>query len=483
MKYLLHLFLFLLAVVGVSSCLKDDIYSTAPTDLLTFAKDTIRFDTIIAGQSTHTYSFLVRNKNVHALRLSKVYLEKGKESSFFVNVDGSSINQEEANGLEIGAKDSIRVFLFVNAPETDVDAPQTINDRLVFVTEGGAVQKITLEAKAQNVQRIKAKRILIEEKFTANRPYHIYDSLVVGRGAKLILEAGAKLYFHASAQLIVHGILIAKGKLDKPIVFRGDRLGYMFAGQPYDRISGQWGGVIFTKNSYGNWLQHCDIHSGEFGIRCDSSDVSVLKLKIENSIIHNVVSDALSITMSNVFVGNTQITNAGGHCVKILGGEQQFVHTTIANFYPFSSKRKTALFLSNYSGGNVYPLTAAIFQNSIITGYSKEEIMRVQADSTKNVPFNYLFQHCLLNTQSREKNNRVIDAIWDDAPADSIRENNFSPAFNFKRLFFSFGLSPASPAVNKADVIITTTYYPKDRREIERLNDGKADIGCYELNR
>ena len=54
----------------------------------------------------------------------------------------------------------------------------------------------------------------------------------------------------------------------------------MFSQQAYDNIPGQWGGVVFTQESFNNELDFVDIHSGNFGIRCDSSAVSQLKLKL-----------------------------------------------------------------------------------------------------------------------------------------------------------------------------------------------------------
>lgn len=482
MKYLLHLFVMVLAAVGMSSCLKDDVFSLSATDQLTFTKDTIRFDTIIAGQATHTYSFVIHNKNALGLRLSQVFLEKGAASPFFVNIDGESVNQGMVAGVEIGAHDSIRGFLFVNAPESQIHQIEEVKDRLFFVTEGGSRQHIVLEAKAQNVERLRAKVIVADETFTAHRPYQIFDSLVVGKGSTLTIEEGATLYFHAGARLVVHGQLIARGTLEKPIVFRGDRLGYMFAGQPYDRISGQWGGIVLTAGSYGNVFDYCDIHSGDFGLRCEDSIATQQKLLLENSVIHNVVGVGLDCTMAKIFVGNTQVTNAGAGCVRLTGGDYQFVHTTIANFYPFSGERGAALYYTNYEGEEARPLTAATFLNTLVTGYQKDEIRGVKMDDD-DVPFQYLFQNCLLNTLPIENDDKIIDCLWDTSPAEVVHEKNFSPTFSLKELLFTFGLSEQSPAVDAAATTITQTYYPLDKKGISRLADGKADIGCYELNR
>ena len=89
---------------------------------------------------------------------------------------------------------------------------------------------------------------------------------------------------------------------------RGDRLGNMFSQQAYDKIPGQWGGVVFTQESFNNELDFVDIHSGNFGIRCDSSAVSQLKLKLTNSIVHNTKGDGIFAKVCNLKINNCQLT-------------------------------------------------------------------------------------------------------------------------------------------------------------------------------
>lgn len=478
MKFLLRLWILVLTV-GLVSCLKEDEYATDTSARLAFAEEKIDLDTIIAGQATSTYSFMVYNKNTKAIRIAQVYLELGANSPFFVNVDGSSVHATSVSGLEIGAEDSLRVFLFANATDSDQDAPQLITDRLVFVTEGGVQQAVTLEAEAQSVYTLQGKVITSDETFLTTRPYQIYDSLVVAEGATLTLNAGTRLYFHPSARLIIRGKLLAQGSVDSPVLFRGDRLGNMFAGQPYDRIPAQWGGIVIAGNSYGNQLNFCDIHSGEFGLRVDSGAITQEKLRLENSVVHNVSGDALSLTMSKVFVGNSQITNAGGKCVTILGGDNEFVQTTIANFYPFSANRGVALKYSNISGTTTYPLITATFRNTLITGYTKDEIL-AEASSDNTVAFNYLYQNCLLDTEEITDSDYIISCLWDNGDATTARENNFSPAFDLEKLLFYFTLAEGSQAVDGGDATIGLLY-PTDRMGRSRTTDGKPDIGCYEL--
>ena len=470
----------LLLMSVLTACMAEDDYTVEPSEILSFSTDTIAFDTIISGQPTNTYTFQVYNKNKKAIRIPRVYLEGGASSYFKVNVDGTYLEGGSASDFEIAAKDSLRVFLFVNAEETNHDFPVFVQDKLVFLLESGVQQSMPLEAYSQDVISFRSKRIETDTILDGNRPFQIFDSLVVEQGATLTVNAGVRLYFHPQANLVVHGQLIVNGTQGSPVIMRGDRLGNMFSEQPYDRIPGQWGGVIFKNSSYGNHLNFCDIHSGSFGIVCDSSGVNVEKLKVENSVIHNTSGDGLNIKMSKVFFGNSQLTNSGGNCVTLRGGHSTFVHCTIGNFYVFTGGRGVALDFSNEENGMRMPLYQAEFINSIITGYSSDEIMGKQSERYTEDAFNYRFINCLLNTPPYEDEN-LVNCLWEEDVKETAREKNFIPEFDLDKLIFSFSLSPASQAVNRGDADYTQIYYPNDRNGISRLSDEGPDMGCYEV--
>lgn len=104
----------------LTACMADEEYSLSPADKLTFPTDTIAFDTIISGQPTSTYSFQIYNHNEKALRLPKIYLERGIESDFVVNIDGTYLENGSASDFEISGRDSLRGFVFVNTPQKTV---------------------------------------------------------------------------------------------------------------------------------------------------------------------------------------------------------------------------------------------------------------------------------------------------------------------------------------------------------------------------
>lgn len=470
-----------LLLCTITSCLDDEDYSVSPSDRLTFSVDTVKLDTVISGQPTNTYTFQVYNRGKKSLRIPHVFLESGAASSYHVNVDGTYLEGGKGQDFEVSDGDSLRVFFFLNAPDRDSDLPVDENDKLVFVTEAGVTQQVVLTAAGQSVIPLKGKVITGDTLLNSRRPYQILDSLVVAEKATLHLAAGVNLLFHANTNLIVEGRVVAEGTAESPVVMRGDRLGNMFSNQPYDRIPGQWGGVELRSSSYGNRFNFCDIHSGTFGLRCDSSDVDQEKLRLENSLVHNMSGDVLSVRMAKVFVGNSQLTNASGNCVTLMGGHSDFVHCTIANFYSFTGGRGVALEFSNYDGDIRLPLYKAAFYNSIVTGYSDDEIMGGRSERYEEDEFNYLFSNCLLNTPEVDDEN-FQNCIWDNDDNEVSREKNFYPEFDFKQLIFKFGLAKTSKAVNAADPQITNDYYPFDRLGRDRSLDEGPDIGCYEAD-
>ncbi len=475
-----RLWLCTLLLTLTAGCWQDEEFSTAPTDLLRFSTDSVNFDTVISGQPTNTRTFMVYNPNARSLRISRAFLGRGTESVFRVNNDGTFLENGEASNFELYAEDSLRVFLEMTAPVSDSDEPVAVEDELTFVLESGQTQSVTLTAYGQDVVVLKGWTVTADTTLTARRPYQVYDSLVVAPDVTLNLPAGARLYFHPDARLIVHGTLRAEGALGNEVMMRGDRMGNMFSNQPYDLIPGQWGGIVLTSGSYGNIFNYCDIHSGSFGLRCDSADVSREKVRIENSVLHNVSGDVLTARACSLFVGNSQLTNAGGNCVTLYGGSSRFVHCTIANFYAFTGGRGVALSYTNADGSIPYPLHQAEFLNCLITGYGEDEIMGAQSADHADLPFNYLFRNCLLDTPEFV-DEQVQNCLWDNDEAAVWREGNFSPAFDLDRLLFRFSLDSLSSAVGNADPTVTQTYYPYDRLGRSRLDDGRSDIGCYEL--
>ncbi len=481
MHKLLSTILMALFVCGcLFSCMDEEKFDTPAGAALDFSIDTLKFDTVLANVSTPTKYFMAYNHNKKGIRITDVGFGSDGSKGFRVNVDGLYINDGLLQPIERRKGDSLRVFVELTPEAFDKDEPQEIYAHLIFTLSNGIQQKIVLTAFSQNVNVMRNVRITCDSILTAKRPYLVYDSLTVAQGATLTLQAGTKLYFHSDAGLRVDGSLKAEGTLEHPIIFRGDRTDLMFENQPYDRVPNQWQGIRFTASSYANKMNYCDVHSGNYGIICDSSDINREKLKLENSVIHNVGNNCLTLFSTKAFIGNTQITNAANYCIAIYGGNTDFVHCTIANCYPFEATRSGALYYSNEFNDLPYPIEKVFFRNSVITGYSEDEIYGNKSEKYPDAAFNYGFYNSLLDTPEIKDDEQIVNCKWDNPKNKVCREGNF-PKFNHAALIYSFRLVKESVAINLGDETITSIYYPNDRLGYPRLFDGQSDAGCYEF--
>ena len=489
MKYALYLLSAVFSVLSVTSCISDEDFPTPAGATFRLSADTIDFDTVITHTASATRSLTIYNDNSDGLSITSVTIEGEDATQFLANVDGASFNGREAsvndqssmvNGqstIDCRGKDSLIAFLQFNAKDIDQDDAALCEASLVLTLANGKRQSIVLQGYSLDAIELRGKVYKSDATLAAARPYVVYDSLVVAEGVTLTLAAGTTLLMRPEAYIEVRGTLIADGTLQQPVTIRGHRLDDMFKHQPYDRIDNQWQGITFTTSSYGNRLSYCDIHSSNYGVVCDSSDVSQLKLTIENSILHNAKQDCLTLTSTQAFIGNTQISNAEGNCVTIQGGDQQFIHCTIASFNPFTAMRGNALVFSNTIDNHPCPLQRLDIINSIVTGYASDEIFGERSED-EGVPFNFTFRNSLLCTpEISDEPQSSINNVWEE-PKDSItRARNFVP-FDLQAIYFDFSLRDDSKARGLGDPGITNLYYPLDR--LGRKRTPTADAGCYQ---
>ena len=183
----------------VTSCF-DDEFTTSPSHLLSFSTDSVKFDTVFTEQGAVTKTFKVYNNHDKSLIITSVILDDAENSGFFINVDGSK--GPDIYNVEVPAKDSIYVFVEVTPKATNSNMPYLIKDSIVFVTNG-VRQDVKLEAYGQDAVRKKGEIIVSDTEYTSEKPYIIYDSLVVESGATLTLSPGAKLFMHDKAKIVV----------------------------------------------------------------------------------------------------------------------------------------------------------------------------------------------------------------------------------------------------------------------------------------
>ena len=464
------------------SCDDYDKWTTSPSARLTMSEDTVAFDTVITSQGSATKTLVVSNTGDRGLRISRIALGQGSLSPFHVNVDGQYLYNGVGEDFEVRRQDSIYVRIEVNLPVQDSDDISDFEDELLFTLESGTQQRVVLTAQGMDVIILRGETITEDRTLDARRPYVIYDSLVVAPGATLTLPEGCTLMFHDQTSLLVHGTLLANGTLARPVTLRGDRTDRMFPYLPYDNTPNRWGGLHFFADSRDNELTQCDIHSGNYGIVCDSTAVtedSPLLLLMQDCVVHNVGGPGLQFTHCRTQVVGTQVSNTLGHCVQISGGAHTFIHCTLAQFYPLSANRGDALNLGDMEGSdNFRPLLWAYFLNCVVTGYADDVVMGNFSENT--LPdVDFLFQNCLLRTVNSDADARFQSVTYDNPDSLEVSGRDHFVLFDTENFLYDFAPDSLSAIRGLAEPEYSRLF-PIDRRGVSRLADGKPDAGAYE---
>ena len=471
-KNTLRILILITSILFFASCSEDDTISVSQSDRVTFSADTISFDTVFTAIGSSTKTFTVHNDGSHAITLQSIRLSSGGSSGFRINVDGQY--GTSFADIDIYRNDSIMVFVEVTAKQQESDTPVLITDSIIFTLENGVREQVILQASGQDVTVLRNMHISSDTTLSNRRPYLIYDSLVVDKGVTLTIQEGTTLCFHSKAQMLVHGQLVCNGTEQKPIVFRGDRTDRMFSYLPYDRLDDQWGGIHLFSEGGTSVFSYCDIHSGNYGIKADISGVYFSKVIIDNSVIHNVAGDGLSLTYCSSEIANTQISNTRGHCVNIVGGRATFTACTIAQFCPWVGDRGHALNFCNILNDTIYPLDTLVFQSCVITGYANDEVYGQKLE-TDTVSFGYAFFNSLVNTDSAAVDMTRFSSCVFDTDTATYHEKNFR-TIDTDNYIYDFRLDSISPARASGKYF---RQYPADRNGNIRPSES-PDAGCYQ---
>ncbi len=457
----------IISLLSYSSCTEDSI-STNPSYQLTLSTDTVAFDTLFTTFNSTTKKIKVYNNNKSKIKISSIYLENGTTSPFSINVNGRSSNEQMFTDIELDAKDSLYVFVNVNIDYNDQSNPMLFTDNITFLTNGNE-QKIALNAVGQDAIILKSTTIQSDTTFSNTRPYLIFGTLKIDSGKTLTIEKGCQLYFHDQAGINIYGNINIKGTVNEPVTLRGDRLDYIFEGVPYDSLSGSWNGIKVYSSSTSNSISNTTIKNAINGIYSSGKDSNKPEISITNSIIHNCSGYGIKCQSSKVTVINTQVSNCGNNCVLLLGGESEFTHCTIANYYPKVYRKEEALTIKNYEDNSPYPIDKARFNNTIIFGSYKSELY-LDSTITLSSSYNVKLYNCLI-VGDEQQANYFEKTVWKPYTQTVFTNTTTYP--------YNFNLVSASPAVNSADFSIANNY-PLDITGNSRIADGKPDIGAYE---
>jgi hypothetical protein len=457
----------IVVLAGFFSCERLDIIKD-PDAKLHFSSDTVYFDTIFTTLGSTTKQLRIYNKYDQPLKISSIELAGGKGSVFRLNIDG--IAENSVKDIEIPPEDSIYIFVGVTLDPNNADSLLLIQDSIVFVTNGN-VQDVNLVAWGQDVHLINGE-IIGSETWTSDKPYLVFNSMLVDTNEVLTIEEGVIVHFHRDSRLFVAGTIIVNGTEDFPVTFQGDRLE-----QLYKDIPGQWDGLWLLPGSHDNRINCAVIKNGIIGIEADTlTGLIAPTLEISNSIIINMSAVGILGLGTTIKASNCVIGNCGQFAVALMiGGSYEFYHCTIANYWGnWPTTRSTpAVLLKNYYediNGNyqIRTIEKAFFGNSIIYGSRESEF---ELDSFPNTIMNYEFDHCItridpegfnLNDQTRFKmifNN-------EDPKFDSTEVNNYQ-------------IDTLSAAKDRG-LVDFALLYNLDILGISRLDDDGPDIGAYE---
>lgn len=492
-------------LIGFGSCRKDFDYSSSDGNL-TFSSDTVYLDTIFSNIGSSTYSLTVYNKTNQDLSIPFIGLKRGSESAYRLNVEGQPGKQ--FNDIPINAQDSL--YIFIEATITDVDITDNeflYTDTILFDTSNNeqSVALVTLvkdaillfpgnESKPRNnitystldengnTLDFKGFELRNEElRFTNEKPYVIYGYAVVNNDKELLIDAGARVYFHADSGLLIledgtvqiNGALSENQKfLEGEVIFEGNRLEPAFSDIP-----GQWGTIIIQQGLKENSLEHFTIKNASIGLWIDGNSntntkTTVIKnAKIHNSNLHNLWSKTGRINAQNIIFGG-----AGNSSVYLQnGGNLDFTHCTIANYWNKGFRVKPSLEINNISlnTDQESSTTDISFKNSIIYGSGTTELSILKVGEKV---FNFNFENCAIK--------------FDPSVLPNSDNYNFDNDINYRNIvlnvqpdFFlpfenDFRIGPDSDFINLGNLEIANQV-PYDI--INTLRTTSPDLGAYQF--
>lgn len=436
---------------------------------LRFSTDSILFDTLFTSKQSITKRFRVYNDNDKAVNISSIALANGSSSPYKVVVNGRA--DAEFNDVKLLGQDSLLVLVEVTIDPMDQNLPFLVTDQLIFNTNDN-IQDVDLVAWGQDAVFLNGEILACNTTWTNDRPYVIFNSVLIDSLCNLTVEAGTQIYSHKGSFIFIEGSIDVQGSPEEKVLFSNDRFDEGFEDAP-----GQWGGLIFLPGSNNNTIDHAAIRNAEFGIYLgtpdddDTYDLVLSNSRIENiggneTFVGNIINVApgygvLAIS-SDLYAYNTLINNCEVNTVgNYAGGNYKYDHCTFGNFsFDFFRQDPSVVFADNIALGNNSFLIEDLsveMNNSIIWGSLGDELLTSNSGESQ---FNISISHSLLRTR---------DSQW--AGNDNII--NEDPRFINARSY-NYELDTLSPAKDVGALIGITT-------DLEgNLRDSRPDIGAFE---
>ena len=461
-----HFLIFVIPILMLFACNRD-AFIEDDTAKIQFSTDTVIFDTIFTSVGSTTKKLIVKNPYKQSIKISNINLAKGKSSKYRLNIDG--MPTFSAENIELAPEDSMYIFVEVTIDPGNDEMLE--HDSIIFITNGN-IQDVDLVSFGQDVHLFDGE-ILQTQTWQTDKPYLIYNSILVDSLHTLTIPAGVNVHFHKNSYLFVKGTLIVNGSFDEPVTFGGDRLENL-----YDNWPGQWGGIWLLNGSLHNTINYAEIKNAKVGVRIDTLiDPTIPTLFISNSkIMHHSIAGIYALG-TYVTATNCVIANCGMYCVAlILGGNYGFYHCTINNNWAWNTRSSPSLVFNNYLTIDNQPVYwgpfSGYFANSIIYGSADNEFFASSVDVEGGMAFT--FDRCLMKLDF-ESNDTSL-AMFNNC---FVNENpNFISTEDFD--YHLDTISPAKDRANTEIINLNLELLQFDIDQNNRLSDENPDIGAYE---
>lgn len=445
----ISLLLSVIVIVGLQSCIEDG-FTSSSADQPDFSVDTLQMGVIFTEEVSTTHRFTVYNRADKGLSISKISLSGENASLFRLNVDGFS--GRDFSNVEIRANDSIFVFVETTLPANERLVPVEVTASLDFLTNG-VTRSVTIAAQGRDVNRLRAVTVSDNMRLTADKPYQIFDSIVVAQGATLTVDPGAELFFHDGASMIVRGTLKARGDVDREITFSGDRTGNVVTDISFDIMSRQWQGVFFTSTSRDNELSYSCVRNTWQGVTVNGSDASDgdVTLLMVNSRLRNAGYRTFESYHADIRAYGCEFAEAADGAVLLHGGKAVLNQCTLSNYYLFAAISGPLLTLSHVDAKSDdesgRPYLQAEITNSILYGLGTD---LSHGDLTGT---SVTLRRCLLKSEGSDDDN-FINCIWGEDPLFRTVRDDY---------YFDYRVMADSPAIDAADPSLVAPESAIDR--------------------
>ncbi|WP_068595232.1 hypothetical protein ACF3NR_02840 [Vaginella massiliensis] len=377
MRFKTPLYLTLLfSAMTFQSCREDFDYETITTGL-SFNRDTVNVDTVFNHRKSETYVLKVYNADKDNKLIPKIYLNRGSDSYYELNVDGRAGKSFE--NIAIRGKDSLFVFVEIHAK--DANTNPLYEDDLIFETATDS-KRVKLLSWVEKADFLKD-QTLATANWDQNTAKVIQGKVTVTNS--LNISSGTKVYFEKDASLTIgeNANFTVEGSVDHFVKFRSAR-----HDSRYDSLPNQWNKIELRPNSIST-INYAKIIGGDTGL-----EVNKAKLDLSNSYIVNHQSYGILARDAEINGHNLILNNANLAALAILdGGKYAFYHSTFANYFNMigTAGPAYALYLSNSNEEDTSSnaLVQAIFGNNIF--YSDRSANAIALYHNAGSSFNYLF--------------------------------------------------------------------------------------------